>query len=411
MTIALGIKKLLAYKKESVYGVDPGATTAQLLRRVTSNVDLAKDTYTSNELRPDYQVADMRHGLRKVGGDMDDELSATTWKDFFAAVTRAAWVAGTTITTGAVTVLSSTAAASSTVPGFITTTGTSFITLGFRVGDAITMTGWATTMVPSNSRVFLIVALTATVMTIVELTGVANSILVTKVAGDTVTLLRSTSKTLIPLTGHTSDSFTLEHNYVDIVQSERFNGCRVNTVDLALPATGMATIKINVMGQNAQTGTTGYFTTPTAVTSTGVLAAVNGRLSYNGALVALITAAAIKIDAGMTTAAVVGSNQTPDVFAGPIKISGQLSVYFQDNSIRDDFWNENTPSMQIALASDNLATPVSYMIFNLPKIKLGAFTRADGPQGLVATVPFTGLLQPTVGANDVTSFSVQDSTF
>src|SRR5690348_16035416 len=107
MTIATGVQKKVAYKKETTYGVDPTASGAQYLRRVTSTLDLSKDIYQSAEIRTDYQVADMRHGMRKVGGNIKDELSATTFKDFMAAVARKAFVSG--VTSGALTTISSTA--------------------------------------------------------------------------------------------------------------------------------------------------------------------------------------------------------------------------------------------------------------------------------------------------------------
>ena len=52
MSQATGIFKQVAIKREASYGVIPAASAAQLLRRVTSTLDLQKDTYQSNEIRP-----------------------------------------------------------------------------------------------------------------------------------------------------------------------------------------------------------------------------------------------------------------------------------------------------------------------------------------------------------------------
>ena len=74
MTIGVGVRKLLVYKKESTFGVDPGTGSAQLLRRVTSSVDLAKDVYQSNELRPEFVdscLALFVHG----GGEQERRLA------------------------------------------------------------------------------------------------------------------------------------------------------------------------------------------------------------------------------------------------------------------------------------------------------------------------------------------------
>ena len=64
MTIQTGIGKRVAYKKELVaWGTIAVAAGGRYLRRVTSDIDLSKDTYTSNEIVTTYQISDFRHGL------------------------------------------------------------------------------------------------------------------------------------------------------------------------------------------------------------------------------------------------------------------------------------------------------------------------------------------------------------
>ena len=74
MTQATGIFKQVALKREVTYGTIPVAASAQLMRRVQSTIDLSKDVYQSNEIRPDFQVADYRHGVRRVKGALSGEL-------------------------------------------------------------------------------------------------------------------------------------------------------------------------------------------------------------------------------------------------------------------------------------------------------------------------------------------------
>ena len=93
MTIAQGIEKQVRFKVESVFGEAAGATGAQLLRRVTSDLDLNKDTYESAEIATHQQDVDFRHGVRKVGGTINGELSIGTYEAFLAAALRKAWVA------------------------------------------------------------------------------------------------------------------------------------------------------------------------------------------------------------------------------------------------------------------------------------------------------------------------------
>jgi len=44
MTLAAGLFKQVAYKVEATFGAQPAASGAQSLRRVTSSLDLTKDT-------------------------------------------------------------------------------------------------------------------------------------------------------------------------------------------------------------------------------------------------------------------------------------------------------------------------------------------------------------------------------
>jgi len=63
MATASGIAKRIIYKKETTFGTLAGATGGQTLRRVSSNFNLTKETYQSEEIRTDYQIQDFRHGI------------------------------------------------------------------------------------------------------------------------------------------------------------------------------------------------------------------------------------------------------------------------------------------------------------------------------------------------------------
>ena len=233
MTIATGIAKKLSYKKETTWGIiaAPTGPSGQALRRVTSNLDLKKATYTSKELRPDYQAANFRHGTRSVDGTISGELTVGTYKDFMASALRAPFVVA--ISSGAVTSISATVG--SGVSGIYTRSAGSYLTDGFKIGDVVRMTGNATTAL--NTRNFWITALTATVMTGQFLDGTLPQ----ASAASIVTVSQAGKKALMATTGQTNDSYSIEHFFSDIAQSEVFTGCRVSTVDVKLPATGFAT--------------------------------------------------------------------------------------------------------------------------------------------------------------------------
>ncbi len=97
------------YVKETEFGVTPQNPEMRALRHTGNSLVLSKDTLQSNELRSDGQISDMRHGNRRVGGDMGTEFSFAEYDDFIAAALRSEWqedpdkpgqqfiIAGTTI--------------------------------------------------------------------------------------------------------------------------------------------------------------------------------------------------------------------------------------------------------------------------------------------------------------------------
>ena len=90
MPLQSNVNVELRYGAESTFGTQ-SAAAGQRLRRVSSTLALTKDTFTSNEVRPDQQISDMRHGARRVAGQISGELSRTTYDDFIAAALRSTW--------------------------------------------------------------------------------------------------------------------------------------------------------------------------------------------------------------------------------------------------------------------------------------------------------------------------------
>lgn len=401
MTLAAGLFKQVAYKVESTFGTLPTASTAQALRRVQSSLDLTKDTYQSNEIRTDLQIADFRHGVRRVKGSVNGELSCKTYSDFIAAACKKAFVAG-----------SSAAAASVTIAGAgpsytVTRAAGSYLTDGFKIGDVIRLTV-GTLNAANISKNLMITALTATIATVLVVNGTA---LVAEgpIAGTTVAVVGK--KTWVPTTGHTDLSFSIEHFYSDLVQSETFRGCKVDKVAFALPPTGLATIGLDFMGQDVTTASSQYFTSPTAAPTTGALASVNGVVRVNGTTVAILTGLTLTIDPGFTGDAVVGSNVVPNLFAGTVHVSGSMTAYFLDTTLRDAFLNETEIDLAAVFTADGTAA-ADFLAFSVPRIKLSGAAKSDGQGGLVQTLPFTALYNKAGGtgiSTEATTISVQDA--
>ena len=359
MATASGINKVVSYKKETSFGTLPSPTTGgQTLRRVSSTFNLTKETYQSEEIRTDYQLVDFRHGVRSVEGSISGELSAGTYADFLASALARNWTAATPSALGSTTIAS--------VGGTYTITRTtgSWLTDTVRVGNVIRLTGFATA---NNNANLLVIALTATVATVVALNNVKLTP-ETVASGGTYKVQGKT--TYAPTTGHTDDSYTFEEWYADIGQSEVTVGNKVNTVGIALPATGLTTVDLSFMGQDlAKRGTSQFFTTPTAQNSNGIFAAVNGALIVNGAPVALVTGANFNINRNMTSEAVVGSNIKPEIYEGRIIVDGDFTTLYQDGTFAGYFDNETEISLVVALTANSLPNSLSHVLNCLQTLK------------------------------------------
>ena len=63
-TKAKGVSKQIAYKKETTFGVAPGATGAKLLRRTSADFNSTRESYSSEEIRISQQTNDFRLGTK-----------------------------------------------------------------------------------------------------------------------------------------------------------------------------------------------------------------------------------------------------------------------------------------------------------------------------------------------------------
>lgn len=419
MATASGIEKKLILAPQAAQGTCAVANlaTAQYLRRVTSSLDLTKETYQSNEMRPDRQIGDFRHGVQSIEGSLSGELSPGTYEKLMAAILRKAWAAGEVSGPNSDITVAVTSGAGATFTSASTAT---FLADGLKAGDVVRWSGFVqagTDARANNAHNFMITALTDTVMTGVFLDGVAA---VAKAETEAVTCTVVGKKCWTPTTGHTEDWFSLEHYYSDVDLSEVFYDCKVNTMAFKLPATGIATIDCGIMGLNHDfyaSGQSPYFSAVLAASTGGVLAAVNGALYVQGTKIALLTGLDFDIAGGLTSEAVVGSNVKTDLFDGRVSVKGNMTVFFEDATFRDYFKNETEISINCAFTTSNLPN-ADFLAFTMPRVKVGGASKDDGEKGIIQTIPFVALFDTSAGpdtgatATDslATTLSIQDST-
>ncbi len=398
---ASGVFKQVTYKVETTYGVMPAAGAAQAMRRITSSLDMTKDTYQSGEMRPDFQMADFRHGLRKVAGTINGELSAKTYADFLAAVLKKDFAAGAAVT-GASLTIAGTAGAWT-----IKRAAGSWLTDGVKIGDVVRLTA-GTFNAANRDKNIQVTGVTAT-----DLTGIVlnASALVPEGPIASATLTVVGKKAFTPQSGHTDKSFSIEHWHPDVPSSEVFTGLKVSKMTFTLPATGMATVAVEFVGKDVVPGVAQYFVNPTPVTVTGTMAAVNGVVKVGNAAGGTITSATIEITAAQSSEPGIGSNTADQASTGRVIVTGQVTAKFDSTGLRDAFYNETETSAYLAFTADNSAAS-DFMAFSLSRLKLNGAAKDDGEKILIQTIPFQALLDINGGAGkatEMTTLSIQDS--
>jgi hypothetical protein len=397
-----GVDMQLKVKKQSALGTIASGGSGQLLRRVQSTLNLKKDTYQSNEIRSDYQVQDFRHGARKVEGSISGEISAGTYSLLIQSAMRRDFAAVTAITGLSVTI------AGSGPTYTITRASGDFLAGNIKAGHVVRLSVGTLNAANINKNL-LVISVTATVLTVVVLNGVAM-VAEGPIASTTVTVQGKV--TFCPQTAHTNDFYTFEHWYPTLspTASESYWDCKVGGFNISLPPTGIATIEFPIMGLDMLAATSEALTSPTAATSTGVLAAVNGVLRNAAGAIANVTGLTINVTNNNSMAGpVVGLNKYVDIVNGRHMVTGQLTAIFDSVTLRDAFINETELALYAAFTADNTAA-ASFIAITIDRLKLGAADRDDSEGVKTVTLPFTALLNsPGTTSTDVTTLRVQDS--
>lgn len=386
MPIQTGVAATIAYAVETTFGTAAAAGGGQLLRRVSSGLQTARESFQANEVRPDYQVSDMRLGSRSVRGTLEGELSIQTYDDFLAAVMRGAWTAGVSVApaqfaTG-VTIANGTNANEST----ITFAGAgNLLTSGFKLGDIVRGTGFTTAA--NNNRNLRITALTSTVMTVTpRITAQAQqaSGWAVSVAGRKL------------LMGTVSQSFTIDQHYADIDVSERFTGCRIGSAQIRVAPNGMSTVAFEVMGQDGTvlTGAAApYFTAPAAAPNTAIVTGLDGGLRMNGVEQGIVTQLDLTITTNLSMQPVIGTPIVPDIFYGRTTASGTVSAFLEDERLINAFLNESEIDLVMVMPTAS-AEPRDFIALNMQRVKLSSVQKTLGTEGgVIAQFGFTPLLR------------------
>lgn len=407
MTIAQGINKRLAIRKQTGLGVI-GSATAQYLRRETASFNLTKSTYENKEIATHKQATGVTHGLRQTSGTISGVLSPNTYSTLFASLTQKTFAAA--VMTG-MTGMTCTIASQGLGVFSLTVSG-NFLTAALKIGDIIRITAGASIAAADlNKNLFVVDIISNTVAYVRVVNNPTSVTALTVVSGTAVTLSFVGKKTSVPTSGHNAQEYwAIEEWFNDISVSDYYTDTCVSSVDVGLPSEGNATVAWNFAGLQKATSGSQVLTGATAETSTPIMNAVSGFLLVGGSVIANVTGASIKIDcAAANMGAVVGSSISPDVQRGRLAVSGQLTAFFQ-NSTFSGIFDAGTVTSLYLVVTDNADKDAEFVSFIINNLKFNGDTKDDGEKGLVQTIPFIAeFVANGSGFIDSSIIQIQDS--
>lgn len=351
MTIQTQVLTKVIRKKEVTYGTLPAPTGAREMRKVSDSLQLKKNSIASAAIQTNAQRPLPRHGGRTVDGSFGFEFSLGLIEDFLASVVRREWTAVTPLTGLTVT-------ASAVAPHFVRSAG-SWLTDGLALGMLVKFSGFATTGVPNNGKLFTIIAIDALNITVAEtVAAVASS--------SAIGLTVPGKITYIPETGHTNDSYAIEKFYSAVLESYRFTGQRVASINFGMNADDKVSADVAFMGQDRKKDAVQYFTAPAVAGGGDMLVTPSGLVVIDGVASKVCTNFTLNINGNASVGKTVGANVTPDVFLDMLDVGGQVSLYYSDGVMDTYFDNEQIVSL-INRLDDGIG---GAFVFAMPVVKI-----------------------------------------
>lgn len=372
--LAESVSERLVYKQyaspeidsgtEPVTSVAPGASGGQVLRHVSHNLSLTKDSYRPNEKREDAQQTMGKHGSRTVPGTINGFLSPGTHQDLFAAVMRAEWSTPISLDETDLTSVAFDATAKTA-----TFAGGDPVDLGLYVGMVAEFGDLATS---ANNRGFLILGFSGSNNRIVSLYPAP----VTQTA-DTAFTLATAPVLLNPPTQaeRTNYKFAFEVNNPDIDLSRFYTEVRIGGFDLSIGVNANVGLNFSLMGRNRQvlTGAAApFFTAPASETSTDIPTSMQGLLMLGGAVIGVVTGLNIKVDLAAEAAKAINPDGlVAGILLGDFMCSGDFTLFLTDGVALAAFDDETELSLLAYLPASNAPSAPANAFF-LPRIKINS---------------------------------------
>ena len=391
MANALKSKQRVVLKKQSGLGVAAGATGAsEIDSYVDVTIPFANSRVSSNVIgvnKMDKVSIATEFGIK--GGKYSDELQSG--KQFGIVQSVLQQTTNTAITSGAQTTIA--AAATTDNAGTLTWTGGNWINAGFFVGQIIRATGFTAPATANNNHNFIVTSVAAEVLGIVPVDNVA---VVSKAAGDSVTVTLAGKLNYCPESGQAQDFYSIEIQNPDIDTSRLGKDCCFTKMAVKTTSTSITTVDFDVMGLDLAVldgADSPYFTSPTKLPSNAALSGVKGVILVNGQAAGCVTSWDFTFDTGakMPKPCITnGKSISSNIILEKNTLTGSAVFGFNSRTLFDYAVNSSDISLILVLAENDMAN-ANAMAFHIPRLLIDFPDIADDSGALQCSVKFTAL--------------------
>jgi len=208
-----------------------------------------------------------------------------------------------------------------------------------------------------------------------------------------------TSDVLVP--GVTRRSFSILRQFSDQVASgdvmpfQLFKGCEFNTLNLTLAPESLVKADFSIFGREYTNSLTRPgSTTETAVSANKPFDSFRGQVTIEGSEIGYVTEIQLNIENGIEPRFVAFDDRSAQGKLGRTRITGSLTIYFQDAVMLNAFNAEQT--LVVAFELEDLLGNIYQ--FNFPRVVLtGGQPDVEAENDITITVPFAATYDPAEG--------------
>jgi hypothetical protein len=382
---AQGSQSGLAIREEAIWGVlDAGQFTGTNF--VSEDMKFDIENKASNNIRPDRQTVDLVQVGAETNGGFETEMQAT---NLDLVLPGFLWAEDWTFVNGSDNT-GITAGATASNLDFTITASTKRLTFGSSIthaieaGAFISLAGFTNT---GNNGVFLVSAVDGQNITLVGTTFV-----------DETAQSTATCKGGFLKNGIYRHSYSIERSNNDIAQFFLYLGMVGNTMEVTLESGEPAMVNLQFVGKDEQLAQTQWGTTdPTAPPTSAIMNAVSsvGQILVDGTVVGacLLQKVGFTIDNQVEGKTGVGTLGFCDAAGKSLSLTGELALYFNDETHYTKYKNSTAFSLAIQLAD----TAGNVYGFMLPECKYDEATAnvTGKDDDVLMEAKFVGIMDPT----------------